>query len=123
MRSPTMKPYLRCLKHLWILLALPLAARTTRVYVLNNAGADISVVDPATNKVVQTIEGIEVPHGVDFSPDGSRAYIGDEADHTLNVLDTRSGKIIGKVPVGGKPNLASATKDGKRVYVCIAENP
>ena len=36
----------------------------------NSAGDNIHVIDPATNKVVGTIEDIEVPHGFTISPDG-----------------------------------------------------
>jgi YVTN family beta-propeller protein len=53
---------------LWILLPTPLAAATSRIFVMNNAGTTISVIDPATNKVVQTISGFEVPEAAHFSP-------------------------------------------------------
>ena len=62
---------LRKLGHLsmpWVLLAMPLAAGTARVYITNHAGTTISVVDPATNRVVQEIKDIEVPESVGFSP-------------------------------------------------------
>ena len=55
-----------------LLLALPLCVSTCRIYVTNSAGNTIDVVDTATDKVVQTIKGIEVPHGVNFSPDGKK---------------------------------------------------
>jgi YVTN family beta-propeller protein len=62
----------------WLLLALaalPVSANTVRVYVTNSAGDSIHVIDPATNKVVQVIKGIEAPHGIDFAPDGTRVYV------------------------------------------------
>lgn len=51
----------------WLLLAMPVAASTVRIYVTNHAGTTISVVDPVTNKVVQEIKDIEVPEAVHFS--------------------------------------------------------
>jgi len=63
-----------------LLLTLPLMASSVRVYQTNSAGDEVHVIDPATNKVVQTIKDIEVPHGVTFSPDGKRAYITCEAE-------------------------------------------
>ena len=45
------------------LIALPLAASTVRIIQTNSAGDDVSIIDPATNKVVGTINGIEVNHG------------------------------------------------------------
>lgn len=50
-------------------------ARNVRIYVTNSAGNTVDVIDPATNKTVQTIYGIELPHGVVFSADGSRVSI------------------------------------------------
>jgi YVTN family beta-propeller protein len=119
-----MKISLARLGYLWILLAMPLSAqRSVHVYVLDTSGAEISVIDAATNKVVQTIEGIEVPHDIKFSPDGNRAYITDESNHTLTILNTKTGEVFKKVPLSGRPNLAAVTRDGKQVVICIAENP
>ncbi|HLQ50517.1 MAG TPA: hypothetical protein VK129_03410, partial [Terriglobales bacterium] len=93
---------LRPLLLLWaFLLALPLYASTARIYVTNSAGNTIDVVDSATNKVVQVIKGIEVPHGVNFSPDGKRVYISNEAEAVLDVVDRETGAIIKAVPLSG----------------------
>ena len=108
---------------LWILMAAPLAAATSQIYTLNNAGTTISVIDPATNKVVETIGGIEVPEGAHFSPDGSRIYVTNGADNFLDVLDRKTGKSIKRVPISGHANDLEVTPDGKRVLICIAENP
>jgi len=111
------------LRHVCFLLAMPLAAGTVRIYVTDSATDTIHVIDPATNKVVQVIEGIEVPHGVDFSPDGSRVYISNEYESVLDVVDQKTGKIIKKVPLSGHPNNIAVTKDGGRVLVCIRSEP
>jgi YVTN family beta-propeller protein len=60
---------------LCLFLAQPVMAGTSRIYVTNSAGDTVTVVDPVTNKVVQVITGIEVPHGVNFSRDGKQVYI------------------------------------------------
>src|SRR5450759_4271210 len=119
----TMKKYFSLAGLCSIFLAAPLVASTARIYVTNSAGTEVHVIDPATNKVVQVIEGIEVPHGVAFSPDGSRVYISNESESVLNVVDSKSGKTIKKVPLSGHPNNIAVTKDGGRVVVCIAEKP
>ena len=108
---------------LTLLFALPLSASTGRIYVTNSAGNSIDVVDTATNKVVQVIKGIEVPHGVNFSPDGKRVYISNESDHVLDVVDRESGEIIKAIPLSGRPNNIAVTKDGRQVYICIASKP
>jgi len=105
------------------LAALPAAAEKAFIYVTNSAGDSIHVIDPATDKVVQVIKGIEAPHGVDFAPDGTRVYVSNEADSTLDVVERKSGKIVKKVPLSGHPNNIAVTKDGGRVIVGIAEEP
>jgi YVTN family beta-propeller protein len=103
------------------LVALPLAAGSVRIFQTNSAGDDVHVIDPATNKVVMTIKGIEVPHGVGFSPDGTRAYISCEAESTLWAVDTKTGKMIAKAPLSNHPNNVSVSKDGKYVFVAIVQ--
>jgi len=99
--------------------AKPASAPKTRIYITNSAGDTVEVVDPATNKVVQTIQGIELPHGVVFSPDGARVYISNESESVLDVVDGSSGQILERVPLSGHPNNLTITKDGKRVLVFI----
>src|SRR5712671_2680552 len=85
-------------------LALPLPGASFRIYQTNSAGDSVQIIDPATNKVVMEVKGIEVPHGVTFSPDGTRAYITCEAENTLWATDTKTGKLLGKAPLSGHPN-------------------
>src|SRR5438034_10003056 len=113
---------LGCLGIVLAIAALPVSAGEVRIYATNSAGDSVHVIDPATNKVVQVIEGIETPHGVDFAPDGSRVYISNEADSTLDVVDRKTGTIVKKVPLSGHPNNIAVTRDGARVVICIAED-
>jgi len=91
----------------------------TLIYVTNSAGDTIDAIDPANNKVVQVIHGIELPHGIALSPDGARIYVSNEAESVLNVVDCKSGNILGKVPLSGRPNNLTITKDGSQVLVGI----
>ena len=114
----------RNLRYLPLALALaaaPAAAETARVYVTNAAGDNIHVIDPATNKVVQVIKGIEAAHGVGFSPDGKWVYVSNEAEATLDVVDQKSGKIVKHIPLSGRPNNIAVTPNGKRIVVAITE--
>jgi YVTN family beta-propeller protein len=99
--------------------ALPLAAGTARIYVTNRAGTTIDVIDPVTNKVVETIKDIESPEVVRFSPDGKRLYIATRSVDVLYVMDRKSRKYIKKVPLSGWANDAAVTSDGKFILVCI----
>jgi YVTN family beta-propeller protein len=98
-------------------------APSARIYVTNSASDTIDVVDPATNKVVQVIHGIELPHGIVFSPDSTRIYISNEAESVLDVVDPKSGDILQKIPLSGHPNNLTITKDGGRVLVGIRVQP
>jgi YVTN family beta-propeller protein len=98
-------------------------ARAVRIIQTNSAGDSVHVIDPATNKVVGVIEGIEVNHGAAVAPDGSRIYISDEAQSTLDIVDAKTLKVTKRVPLSGHPNNVAVAPDGRRVYVAIAEAP
>src|SRR5499427_8034495 len=106
-----------------LLSALPARAELVRVYITNSAGDSIHVIDPATNKVVQEIKGIEAAHGIGFATDGSKVYVSNEADSTLDVFDRASGALIKKIPLSDHPNNIAVTKNGDRVVVAIAREP
>jgi YVTN family beta-propeller protein len=94
-----------------------------RIIQTNAAGDNTHLIDPATNRVVGIIQGIEVPHGVTTAPDGSRLYISDEALHTLDVVDARTLAVTKRIPLSGRPNNVTITRDGRKVYVGIAQAP
>lgn len=105
---------------LGMLIAAPsFAASTSRVYVANRGGTTVDVIDTASNKVVETIKGIESPEVIRFSPDGKRLYITSRSEDVLDVRDRKTGKQIKKVPLSGWANDAQVTNDGKLIVVCI----
>jgi len=99
------------------------ATRVERIIQTNAAGDNIHLIDPATNKVVEVINDIEVPHGVTSAPDGSRMYFTNEALHTLDAVDGVTLAVVARVPLSGRPNNVAITNDGKKVYVGIAQAP
>ncbi len=96
---------------------------TAQIYVTNSAADTIDVIDPSTNKVVQVIRGIELPHGIAFSPDATRVYISNESESVLDVVDRKSGEVLQKVPLSARPNNIAITKDGGWVLVGIRAEP
>jgi YVTN family beta-propeller protein len=106
----------------------PDSARTSsshgvRIYVTNSAGNTVDVIDAGSNQVVQVIHGIELPHGVVFSPDSKRVYISNESESVLDVVDRESAQILEKVSLSGHPNNLTITQDGNRILVGIREDP
>jgi len=82
-----------------------------RIVQNNSAGDSVSIIDPATNKVVGEIKGIEAPHGVTVAKDGSRIYITSEADDTVVVVDGKTLQETKRIPLSGVPNLVQLTPD------------
>jgi YVTN family beta-propeller protein len=111
---------------LWVLLlTTPLNGADSKVRIVqtNSAGDSVTLIDPATNKVVGEIKDIEVNHGAAVAPDGTRLYISNEAESTLDVVDARTLKVTKRIPLSGHPNNIAISRDGRRVYVAIAQAP
>jgi YVTN family beta-propeller protein len=99
------------------------APRKVRIIQTNSAGDNVDIIDPATNKIVGEVTGIEVNHGAAAAPDGTRLYVSNEADSTLDVVDSKTLRVTSKIPLSGHPNNISISQDGRRVYVAIAVAP
>jgi len=104
------------------LLAVPLAGQSGKVYIVqtNSAGDSVSLIDPATDKVVAEVPEAEVIHGAAVAPDGSRLYLSDEALDTVDVVETKTMRITKRIPLTGRPNNLSINKNGRKAYVAIA---
>ena len=107
----------------WVRGATIKSGAVVRVLQSNAAGDNIHVIDPATNRVVAMIDGIEVPHGLVISPDGTRIYVTNEARRTLDVVDARTWQVGKRIPLSGRPNNVAVSNDGRRAYVGIREAP
>jgi YVTN family beta-propeller protein len=120
-----MKIHKAQLSLLGVLLCVASLGSAGRVVIVqtNSAGDYVSLIDPATNKVVGTVKGIEVNHGAAASPDGRHLYVSNEAESTLDVVDAKTLAVTGHVPLSGHPNNIDIAKDGKKVYVSIAQAP
>jgi YVTN family beta-propeller protein len=107
-----------------MLFAVSLSAQhKVRIIQTNSAGDNVHLIDPATNKVVGEITGIEAGHGAGASPDGTQIYVSDEAESTLDIIDAKTLKVLTKVPLSGHPNNMAVAKDGRYVYVGIIQEP
>jgi YVTN family beta-propeller protein len=96
------------------------SAGKLRIVQNNSAGDSVAIIDPATNKVVGEIKGVEAPHGVTVSKDGSRIYVTEEATDSVVVVDGKTLQAIKRIPLSGVPNLVQLTPDEKKMYVSIA---
>src|ERR1700748_415062 len=81
--------------------SLSAQSATLRILQTHSAGDSIHIIDPAPNKVVGEIKGIEASHGIAVSPDGSRIYISEEADKSLLVVDGKTLQVTKRIPLSG----------------------
>ena len=89
----------------------------TLLYVANSLGDDVSVLDPATQKLVATIKVGSLVHGVCAPADGRKAFVTIESTHLLQIVDTKTNTVTGTIPLPGQPNECAATSDGHYVAV------
>ncbi len=89
------------------------------LWVTNKNAATISIVDPNTLSVVQTVvlPPRSQPYGVAFDPNGAHGYVTLEASGELLRLNPATGADSGSVAVGPNPRHLSIAGDGATIYV------
>ncbi len=94
------------------LLAAP--AQATTVYVSNEKGNSVSVIDVETLKVTATWPVGRRPRGITVGKDGSLLYVCASDDDRIDVLDTKTGKIVRSLRSGPTPSSSSRTPRATR---------
>ncbi len=89
------------------------------VWLSNQQGGNIDIMDPVTKQIVRRINCINGPDRVEFSRDGNTAYAPSRIEHNITVIDTRTGAIKAKIPLVDRPNTSTLTRDFKKLYVGI----
>jgi YVTN family beta-propeller protein len=106
------------------------------VYVSNEDGNDIAVIDSRTDSVISTIFVGKRPRGIDLSPDGRTLYVAvsgspkappgvdestlpppDRAADGIAVIDAATRKLTATLKSGQDPEAFAVSRDGKKVYV------
>lgn len=104
-------------------LSWPLGVATTtikgkiRVYVTENIGDQVAVIDPLGQGIVKRISVGESPVGIAINSAGTRAYVANFDDDSVSVINTRKNRVIDLIPVGRFPNGIAVDAKGDRVYV------
>jgi YVTN family beta-propeller protein len=90
-----------------------------RIWVTNKQGASISVIDPASLTVVQTLAlpRASQPYGIVFDPAGSAALVACAATGVVLKLDPTTGATLGSVNIGPNARQLSMSGDGQSIYV------
>ena len=106
-----------------LLLFSPLAARASGVaFIINSAGASISVVDMTSQREVRRIPVLREPHHLVLSPDRKSLLVGDTAGNEMLFLDPATGAIQKRMPVAD-PYQLGFSPDGKFLTIAgLARN-
>jgi YVTN family beta-propeller protein len=107
-----------------------------RLFVTNETGGDISVVDVALRRVVATIPVGKRPRGIRLSPDGTLVYVAlsgsplappgidestlpppDKKADGIGVVSTKELRLLRIITAGSDPEQAALTTDGRRLFV------
>ena len=116
--------------------AAPPAPTAGRLFVTNETGGDISVVDVATQKVVATIPVGKRPRGIRVSPDGTTLFVAlsgspiappgvdedtlpppDKKADGIGVVSVADLKLLRVLPAGSDPEQTALTADGRLLFV------
>jgi len=93
-----------------------LADIPARVYVPNELGGAIDVIDPLKLQVVDRYFVGSIPHHVTPSWDMSRLLVNNMGSSSLTQIEPRSGKPIGNIPIRSPYNLYY-TLDGSKAII------
>lgn len=87
------------------------------IWVADENGNSITVINASTNEVVTTLTGIEGPHNLQVSPDGATVWVVSGHDNTAVQIDARTYTVLGTTPTGEHPAHIIVSPDGGTVYV------
>ena len=73
-------------------------AEAYKVFVSNEKGNSISVLDSDTMEVVKTIKVGQRPRGIAISNDGKFIFVCASDDDTIQIIDTATFEIVGTLP-------------------------
>ena len=104
-----------------------------RVYTGDQTSNTVSVIDPASNKLLGVIRlGDPVPgalsplyrgqllvHGIGFSPDHRTIAVVSVGSNSVTFIDTATNSVKGTVYVGRSPHEAFFTPDGKELWATV----
>jgi YVTN family beta-propeller protein len=91
--------------------------KTNRIYVANQDGDTVSVINGATNTVIHTIPVGNGPACVGVNPDTNRIYVANFISDNVSVIDGATDTVIQTIPVGDDPNGVGVNPATNRIYV------
>ncbi len=94
-----------------------------RVFIGNQSGNSVSVINTATNTVIATVSaGIFQPQGLAVTPDNAKVYVASSSNNTVSVINTATNTVTANVNVGFFPVGVVVAPGGDKVYVANRDN-
>lgn len=91
------------------------------LWVAHRGDGALSVIDTATDKVIQTITtGTKMANRVKFTRDGKRVLISDVPSNQVLVYDAATKQLMKKIETEAGPEGILIVPDGKRAFVACA---
>ena len=93
-----------------------------RIYITNTDSTTISIIDTATNQVINIIDGFKNPYRIVISADGKTGFVCNYGDGTslgtVSVVNLETFEIRKNIQVGVGPCNCALSGDGKKL--CVA---
>ena len=98
--------------------------KTNLLYVTTENDKTVSIIDPATLKIVGTVTtDQEQSHMLAVSKDGKRGYTANVGPGTVSVLDLEAKKLVKVIPIGKMTQRISLSVDDKLAFTADQFNP
>jgi PQQ-dependent catabolism-associated beta-propeller protein len=92
------------------------AAPTGRIFITNERGDSVSVINGTSLAVEATIDVGKRPRGIGLSPDGSELYVAVSDENKIKVIDPASLKILREFEAGSDPETFAVHPNGN-IYI------
>jgi PQQ-dependent catabolism-associated beta-propeller protein len=92
------------------------SAQTGRIFVTNESGNSITVIDSKTNKVETTFDIGKRPRGIGLSPDQKELYVVVSDENVIKVIDPQSLKVLRQFKAGSDPETFAVHPNG-HIYI------
>lgn len=87
------------------------------VYVNDRDANAIQVIDPKSNKIVETIQVGKKPTYNEVSSKGKYDYVINSGSENVSIINIQSDQVVKTIPVGKTPKGVNFTPNGKWAYV------
>ena len=90
------------------------------IYVANRGSNEVSIIDPSSNSVIETLEVGEYLMDLELNPNDGYLYVATYFSNAVSVIDISSNKVVGSVEVGNHRYSVQLNPINSRIYVAVS---